>query len=72
MKKSTLLIYDGHNVFIRSFSGLMRQGLSAPDGSGTWGIFGAFNVVSSLIRKYQPSHVMVAFDKGRKIGRAHV
>ena len=69
MKKSTLLLFDGHNVFIRSFIGLMRQGLSAPDGSGTWGVFGAFNVVSSLIRKHQPSHVMIAFDKGRSAKR---
>ena len=69
MKKSTLLLCDGHNIFIRSFSGLMRQGLSAPDGSGTWGVFGAFNVVSSLIRKHQPSHVMIAFDKGRSAKR---
>jgi len=69
MKKSTLLLFDGHNVFIRSFSGLMRQGLSAPDGSGTWGVFGAFNVVSSLVRKHQPSHVLIAFDKGRSAKR---
>jgi len=67
--KKCLLVFDGHNIFIRSFSGLMRQGLSAPDGSGTWGIFGAFNVVASLIRKYEPSHVLVAFDKGRSYKR---
>lgn len=69
MKKKTLLLFDGHNIFIRSFSGLMRQGLSAPDGSGTWGIFGAFNVVASLVRKHQPSHVLIAFDKGRSSKR---
>lgn len=67
--KKRLLVFDGHNIFIRSFSGLMRQGLTAPDGSGTWGIFGAFNVVASLIRKYEPSHVLIAFDKGRSAKR---
>ena len=67
--KKCLLVFDGHNIFIRSFSGLMRQGLTAPDGSGTWGIFGAFNVVASLIRKYEPSHVLIAFDKGRSAKR---
>ena len=64
MNKRTLLLFDGHNVFIRSFSGLMRQGLSAPDGSGTWGIYGAFNVIASMVRKHNPTHVLVAFDKG--------
>ena len=67
--KKRLLVFDGHNIFIRSFSGLMRQGLTAPDGSGTWGIFGAINVVASLIRKYEPSHVLIAFDKGRSAKR---
>jgi DNA polymerase-1 len=69
MKKSTLLLLDGHNLFIRSFSGLMRQGLSAPDGSGTWGIFGAFNVMANLIRRHEPSHVLIAFDQGRSSKR---
>lgn len=69
MEKKTLLIFDGHNVFIRSFSGLMRQGLSAPDGSGTWGAYGAFNVIANLVRKHEPSHVLVAFDKGRSSKR---
>lgn len=69
MKKNTFLIFDGHNVFIRSFSGLMRQGLTSPDGDGTWGAFGAYNVVSSMIRKYEPTHVLIAFDKGRSSKR---
>ena len=69
MKKNTFLIFDGTNVFIRSFSGLMRQGLTAPNGEGTWGAFGAYNVVSNMIRKYEPSHVLIAFDKGRSSKR---
>jgi DNA polymerase-1 len=69
MKKSTLILFDGHNIFIRSFAGLMRQGLTAPDGFGTWGIFGAFNVLASIIRKHNPSHVLIAFDKGKSSKR---
>jgi DNA polymerase-1 len=69
MEKSTLLLIDGHNIFIRSFSGLMRHGLSAPNGEGTWGAYGAYNVVTSMIRKYNPSHVLIAFDKGRSTKR---
>jgi DNA polymerase I len=69
MDKKTLLILDGHNIFIRSFSGLMRHGLSAPDGSGTWGAFGAFNTIASMVRKYKPSHALLALDKGRSAKR---
>jgi DNA polymerase-1 len=69
MNKKTLLLIDGHNIFIRSFSGLMRHGLSAPNGEGTWGAYGAYNVISSMIRKYEPSHVLIAFDKGRSAKR---
>jgi len=69
MKKSTLLLLDGHNIFIRSFSGLMRHGLSAPNGEGTWGAYGAYNVLTSMVRKYDPSHVLIAFDKGRSTKR---
>lgn len=67
--KTCLLLLDGHSIFIRSFSGLMRQGLTAPDGSGTWGPYGAFNVIASLIRKHKPSHVLIAMDKGRSTKR---
>ena len=69
MNKKTLIVFDGLNLFIRSFSGLMRQGLSAPDGSGTWGVFGAVNVMANIIRKYEPSHVLIAFDKGKSAKR---
>lgn len=69
MTKKTLMLFDGHNLFIRSFSGLMRHGLSAPDGTTTWGAFGAFNVVASLVRKYSPTHMMIAFDQGRSAKR---
>ena len=69
MNKKTLLLIDGHNIFIRSFSGLMRHGLSAPNGEGTWGAYGAYNVITSMIRKYEPSHVLIAFDKGRSTKR---
>jgi len=69
MQKRTLLLIDGHNVFIRSFNGLMKHALSAPDGTGTWGIFGSFNVVANMVRKYEPSHLLIAFDKGRSSKR---
>ena len=69
MHKKNLLLFDGHNVFIRSFIGLMRHDLRSPDGDGTWGVFGAINTIASLVRKYQPTHVMVAFDSGRSAKR---
>jgi len=69
MSKRTLLLFDGHNVFIRAYSGLMRQNLQSTDGVGTWGVYGTLNTLASMIRQYEPSHVLVAFDKGRSSKR---
>ena len=67
--KRTLLLFDGHNVFIRAYSGLMKQDLRNKEGQGTWGVYGTLNTLASMIRRYEPSHVMIAFDKGRSSKR---
>lgn len=70
--KSTLLLFDGHNVFIRAYSGLARQDLRNSEGIGTWGVYGTLNTLASMIRRYEPSHVMIAFDKGRSSKRTAI
>ena len=70
--KRTLLLFDGHNVFIRAYSGLMKQDLRNKEGIGTWGVYGTLNTLSSMIRRYNPSHVMIAFDKGRSSKRTAI
>lgn len=69
MDKRTLLVFDGHNIFIRGYSGLMKQELRNSDGVGTWGVYGTINTISSMIRRFEPSHVLIAFDQGRSSKR---
>jgi DNA polymerase-1 len=68
-KKKTLLLFDGHNIYIRAFSGLARQNLRNSEGIGTWGAYGTLNTIASMVRRYEPTHVLVAFDKGRSSKR---
>ena len=69
MHKKTLLIIDGHNVFIRAYSGLKRQDLRNSAGFPTYGIYGALNTVAGMVRRYEPTHMLVAFDHGRSSKR---
>ena len=47
----------------------MKQDLRNKEGQGTWGVYGTLNTLASMIRRYEPSHVMIAFDKGRSSKR---
>jgi DNA polymerase-1 len=38
-------------------------------GVGTWGLYGTINSVSSQIKEYQPSHILVTLDSGRSSKR---
>ena len=64
-----LLVIDGHNVVLRAYFGLIKQGLRTREGVGTWGLYGAINSVSSYVRKYEPTHVLIALDSGRSSKR---
>jgi len=63
--KKTFLLVDGHNVFIRAYSGLAKQDFRNSDGIATWGVYGFLNTLTSMVRRYQPTHVLVTFDKGK-------
>jgi len=67
-----LLIIDGHNVGLRAYFGLIKQGLRTRDGIGTWGLYGAINSLSFYVKEYQPTHLLVAFDKGRSAVRTEI
>jgi DNA polymerase-1 len=69
LSKGTLLILDGHNVFIRAYSGLAKQDLRNSDGIGTWGVYGFLNTLTSMVRRYNPTHIFIAFDKGKSSKR---
>jgi len=72
MSKKTLLILDGHNITLRAYFGLLKQNLRTREGIGTWGVYGSINSLASYIRKYEPTHILVAFDKGRSKKRIAV
>jgi len=67
--KKTLLLLDGHNIYIRAFSGLAKQDLRNADGIGTWGAYGTVNTIASMVRRFEPTHVLLAFDQGRSSKR---
>ena len=71
-KKSTLLLLDGHNIFIRAYSGLASQDLRNKEGVGTWGVYGTLNTIIGMVRRFEPSHVLLAFDKGRSSKRVAI
>lgn len=60
-----LLIVDMNNMFWRAYHGLKTQNLRTQRGEPTWAVFGTVNTVTSLIREYEPSHVLLAWDKGQ-------
>jgi len=68
-KKKTLLLVDGHNIFIRAYSGLKRHDLKNASGVETYGVYGALVTVANMIRRYEPTHVLIAFDHGRSSKR---
>ena len=69
---SKLLIIDGHNVALRAYFGLLKQGLRTRSGVGTWGLYGAINSLSFYVKEYEPTHILVAFDKGRSAIRSEI
>ena len=71
-KKKTLLLVDGHNIFIRAYSGLKVHGLSNQHGVETYGVYGSLVTVANMIRRYEPTHVLIAFDHGRSSKRTAI
>ncbi len=63
-----LMIFDGNSIINRAFYGI-RQPLTAPDGRPTNAVYGFLNILNKLIKDYNPSHLMVAFDKKGKTFR---
>lgn len=59
-----LLLVDGHALAYRAFHAL-REPMSAPDGEPTGATFGFTNMLLAALAAYRPSHLAVAFDKGR-------
>ncbi len=55
-----LLLVDGHNLLCKAFYGIPERLL--PDGTPVHGLIGFIGILRKMIRKTEPSHVLVVFD----------
>ncbi|MFT8949030.1 MAG: DNA polymerase I [Liquorilactobacillus hordei] len=70
-KQNKLLLIDGNSVAFRAFFAL-HQSLERfvnHNGLHTTAIYGFKNMLDKIIEKVQPSHILVAFDAGKKTFR---
>lgn len=65
---SKLLLVDGHNVLHKAWNGIPE--ILLPDGRPVHGVLGFISVVTKLIMKTEPTHVLVVFDPEEKPSRA--
>ena len=63
-KKSPFILVDGSSYLFRAFHGLPP--LTNSKGQDTGAIYGVVNMLKSLIKQYNPTHIAVIFDaKGK-------
>ncbi len=65
--KNRLLLIDGSSVAFRAFYALYNQidRFRAPSGLHTNAIYGFHLMLSNLLERLQPTHVLIAFDAGK-------
>lgn len=66
----TLLLVDAANVFFRAFHGAPR--LTRGDGMPVGALYGAVQILTSALRKVNPSHVVFAFEDGKGTFRTKI
>lgn len=66
-EKKKLLLIDGYSVAFRAFYGLHAQleRFKNRNGLHTNALYGFHNMLESVMKKEQPTHVLVAFDAGK-------
>lgn len=74
MKKNTLLLIDGSSVAFRAFFALYHQidRFKSPTGLHTNAIYGFHLMLDHMIKRIQPSHILVAFDAGKTTFRTEL
>ena len=55
-----LLLVDGHNLLFKAFYGVPERLL--PDGTPVHGLIGFIGILRKVIKKTEPSHLLVVFD----------
>ncbi|MDR0837902.1 MAG: DNA polymerase I [Propionibacteriaceae bacterium] len=61
----TLLLIDGYSLAFRAFYGVPTGGFMTSTGQHTNAVFGFISMLLPTIRKYQPTHLAVAWDVSR-------
>lgn len=74
MAKNKLLLIDGSSVAFRAFFALYNQidRFKSPNGLHTNAIYGFHLMLSNLMKRIDPTHVLVAFDAGRTTFRTEM
>ena len=67
--KKRLLLIDGHSMAYRAFYALPVESFTTANGQHTNAIYGFANMLMSLIKEEEPTHIAVAFDVSRKTFR---
>ncbi|MDM7659450.1 DNA polymerase I [Lactococcus lactis] len=72
--KYRLLLIDGSSVAFRAFFALYNQidRFKAPNGLHTNAIFAFHTMLSSLMERIEPTHVLIAFDAGKTTFRTEM
>lgn len=53
---------DGMSLVFRAYHAMYRSGLTNNDGEPTGAVFGFANILTSLLDKYDPKHILVVYD----------
>jgi len=69
--ESKLYLIDGSAYIFRAFYGV-RHGLTSPTGMPTNAVFGFKNMLLGLLKKYNPSHMVMVFDTPGPCFRNHL
>ena len=64
-----LLLVDGTNLYFRSYYAMKYSGLQDSEGHLTFAIHGFIRAMSSVIKRYNPTHILIAFDYGKSAYR---
>lgn len=74
MAKDKLLLIDGNSIAFRSFFALHNslEKFKNPDGLHTNAIFGFNKMLDSILKQYQPTTALVAFDAGKTTFRTEM
>lgn len=65
-----LLLIDGNSMLFRAYYGTLSRGvMKSSEGVVTNAVYGFSTMLTKAIEKYQPDHILVAFDTGVKTFR---